>query len=103
MSLDDVILHVPLDKLSVLLWWVECEEIDPQSPYPTYNYSAHVDLVPEVQLWCDEMLTGFPTFTQSDFPLPDYEKYLKPYIDAPDLELHFLSEAEAMLFKLRWF
>lgn len=103
MLLDDVILRIPLDKLNVLLWWVDCEEINPQSNHPTYKYSAHVDLKPDVAEWCDKYLSGFPTFTICDFPQPDYEQYLKPYVDAPDLELHFLSNSEAMLFKLRWF
>jgi hypothetical protein len=103
MLLDDVILHIPLDKLSILLWWVDCEEINPESANARYKYSAHVELLPEISDWCERYLTGFPTFTVCDFPQPDYEQYLKPYVEAPSLELHFLSHSDAMLFKLRWF
>lgn len=103
MELDDIVLPVPVEKFNILYWWVECEECDPHSAYATYLYFAHVDLMREVAEWCDENLTGFPTFDQNCFPLPDYENYCRPTVKATHVHLHFLSEAEALLFKLRWF
>ncbi|RYE97887.1 MAG: hypothetical protein EOO77_38240 [Oxalobacteraceae bacterium] len=101
--LDDIVLLLPVKKFSILFWWIECEEIDPLSNTPQYRYTAHVDLKPEIAEWCDATLIGFPTFAETVFDLPDYEATNRPEINFTHVNLHFLSEAEAVLFKLRWF
>lgn len=102
-AFDDIVLEVPTNKLSILWWWIECEEINPLTPDAYYAYTAHVDLQYAVSEWCDEHLSGYPTFSKCCFELPHYEATLRPVIEDSHVALHFLSEAEATLFKLRWF
>jgi hypothetical protein len=103
--LDDYVLSIPKDK-AFINWFVTEDCVD-RDIYVEAFYYCNVELSREVADWCDETLNGHPTFAASRFLMTeDILRLSAPYSTACDdctLELHFLSEAEAMLFKLRWF
>jgi hypothetical protein len=103
--LDDYVLSVPKDK--AFINWFITEDTEDKITYVEAIYYCNAELTREVADWCDETLNGHPTFGTSRFMMTEeIFRLTAPYSTACDdcaLELHFLSEAEAMLFKLRWF
>ena len=84
-----------------LHWWIECTEKDANSALPTYYYTAHVELVEDTVAWCEENLTGTPTFEECAFDTCE-DCFTLPTIPVENLYLIFKNDQDATHFLLRW-